>query len=378
MYDVVISGAGPAGSKCAETLAGAGYKVALIEKNTKWRKPCGGALSSKAIRLYPQIKRSNRALISEVVIYSPDNSKIEVEIEPKKYLIVVDRLEFDDFARNLAVERGAKLFDNNLAYDFIWKNYKPIGIKTKTTEGSKEYLGKLLIIADGMSSKLALKSNLRTKWQTEQIGIAKCVIVEGKNTTSKRSIYGFFRKYLGYGWIFPLGNNRFNIGLGVTSKDILNHSLNEAYNEFINDAVVQNYISIIKSKLIWKGSYPMPVCGVLKDSLYSDNLMIIGDAAGFCSPINGEGISYSITSGKAAAEVSIQALEEDNCSTSILKNYKEHPEIQKIIKDFKFKLSMVKMIYGNKGESLNKMLKSSQKDSSSKEQLINAVKRLLI
>ena len=46
-YDVVVSGAGPAGSKCAEVIAKAGYKVALIEKDIKFRKPCGGGRSEE-------------------------------------------------------------------------------------------------------------------------------------------------------------------------------------------------------------------------------------------------------------------------------------------------------------------------------------------
>ena len=57
MYDVVISGAGPSGSQCAETLAKSGFKVALIERDVKWRKPCGGSVSSKVIALYPQLKK---------------------------------------------------------------------------------------------------------------------------------------------------------------------------------------------------------------------------------------------------------------------------------------------------------------------------------
>ncbi|MFX0029738.1 MAG: FAD-dependent oxidoreductase, partial [Candidatus Hermodarchaeota archaeon] len=54
MYDVVVSGAGPSGSQCAKVLAKAGYKVALIEKDTNWRKPCGGAVHSSVLDLYPQ------------------------------------------------------------------------------------------------------------------------------------------------------------------------------------------------------------------------------------------------------------------------------------------------------------------------------------
>lgn len=49
MYDVIISGAGPAGSRCAEVIAKAGFKVALIEKDINWRKPCGGGIGSFVI-----------------------------------------------------------------------------------------------------------------------------------------------------------------------------------------------------------------------------------------------------------------------------------------------------------------------------------------
>ena len=63
MYDVIISGAGPSGSQCAEVIAKAGYNVALIEKNTNWRKPCGGAVHSSVLDLYPQIKKLDNSKI---------------------------------------------------------------------------------------------------------------------------------------------------------------------------------------------------------------------------------------------------------------------------------------------------------------------------
>ena len=58
MHDVIISGAGPSGSQCAEVLAKAGYKVALLEKDINYRKPCGGGLPrSSFYNYYPQLKK---------------------------------------------------------------------------------------------------------------------------------------------------------------------------------------------------------------------------------------------------------------------------------------------------------------------------------
>ena len=174
MFDVVISGAGPAGSQCAQVLAEQGYEVALIEKDTEWRKPCGGAVSSRVFKYYPQLRKLNHHPITGVTIYSGDYHKLEYSWKNSRdYSINVDRLEFDNFIRNIAIEAGAHLFDKNLSLDFVTKEKRKIGIKTKTPSGTKEYLGKILIVADGMSSGLAPRSGLRSKWKIDEIGLCK-------------------------------------------------------------------------------------------------------------------------------------------------------------------------------------------------------------
>ncbi len=115
-------------------------------------------------------------------------------------------------------------------------------------------------------------------------------------------------------------------------------------------------------KTIWSGSFPYPGVGVLEKSLYSDNLMLIGDAGGFVAPISGEGIHASIISGQAAAEIAIKALQEEDYSKNILKKYKSHPDIKKIIRNFKLRRSMIQFFYENKGENFNKLLKLAEKD----------------
>ena len=372
MFDVVISGAGPAGSRCAQILAEKGFEVALLEKDVNWRKPCGGAVSSRIFKYYPQLRKLNYAPITKMTMYSGDYHKISYSWKNiRDYSINVDRLEFDNFIRTIAMDAGAHLFDKNLSVDFVTKNSHKIGIKTKSSLGSKEYLGKILIIADGMSSKLGPKSGLKGKWKIDEIGLSKCAIMEGENSLDKHSMSFFFRAYKGYGWIFPLGDKRFSIGVGTWLEENLNTNLNQAYTEFLNDPYIKKFFPKSQYKEIWKGSYPIPALGVKERSLYGENIMIIGDAAGFVSPISGEGIHPSVVSGQAAAEVAIDALDNDDISMQTLKKFKQYPNIKKIIRNFKMKVSLVEFLFEKKGHNLSKMLELAENNEKTREEVIN-------
>jgi len=372
MYDVVISGAGPAGSKCAEIIAKAGYKVALIERDSNWRKPCGGAVSSRIFKYYPQLRKLDYSPIFGMTIYSADYHQLKYSWKNiRDYSINVDRLSFDNFIRDIAVDTGAELFDKNISFEFIRKNNKRVGIKTKTSSGTEEYYGKIIIIADGMSSKLAIKSGLREKWNINEIGLGKCAILEGENSLDKENMSLFFKAYKGYAWIFPLDDKRFNIGCGTWQEENLNYNVNSLYSKFIKDPFLKKFFTHTNYKTIWEAAYPIPAIGVKEKCLYEDNLMLVGDAAGFVSPISGEGIHPSVVSGNAAAETAINALENENISKEMLKYYKSYPNIKKIIRNFKMKTSMVKFFFENGGKNLSIMLELAEKNDSFREQVIN-------
>ncbi len=372
MYDVIISGAGPAGSKCAEVLAKSGFKVALIEKDTTWRKPCGGGVSSRVFKYYPQLRKLDLMPITGITIYSGDYHKLEYSwkdiTEPS---LTVDRLEFDNFIRNIAIDAGAELFDKNLSIDFVYKNHHKIGVKTKSPNGTKEYLGKITVIADGMSSKLAPLTGLRNKWKIDEIGLCKCAIMEGKNLLDKSAISLFFRRYKGYGWIFPLDERRFNIGCGTWLEANISYNLNQLYQEFINDPNLKKFFPDKKYKKIWAGAYPIPALGVKEKSLFNDNIMIIGDAAGFVSPISGEGLHACIVSGQAAGDTAINALEKNDISNQTLRGYKSNPNIKKIIRNYKMKVSIVDFFYENNGVNLNNMFRLAETDDQIRDVVVN-------
>ena len=372
MYDVVISGAGPAGSKCAEILSKNGFKVALIEKDVNWRKPCGGAVNSRIFKYYPQLRKFDFHRINKINIYSADFYKFGYRWkEAIDYSINVDRLEFDNLLRNIAIDAGAELFDKNMSYDFFIKDKQRIGVKTKSPSGIQEYKGKIIVIADGMSSKLAIKSGLKKKWKREEIMVAKSAIMEGVNNIDKETISLFFKSFRGYGWLFPLEENKFNIGVGTIGEDNLKYNLNHIFNEFLNDSKIKNFIPENNYKKIWMGACPIPGLGVLDKSLYGDNMMLIGDAAGFVNPISGEGICPSIASGKAAAETGINALENENISQQSLRNYKFHPTIRKIARSYKLTRSLLDFCFENQGQNFSKMCKIAEKDSVFREKVVN-------
>lgn len=371
-FDAIISGAGPSGSKCAEKLAQKGFKVALIERDTSWRKPCGGGVSARIFKYFPQLKKANPHQIESISMYSGDYNKLKYTWgKERHYSINMDRLELDNIIRNVAIDAGAQLFDKHLSYDLIWKNKRPIGIKTKSPSGDKEFFGRIIIVADGMSSKLALKSGLRKKWKIDELGLAKAAIIEGNFNLENDCIHVFFRPYKGYGWIFPLGENRFNIGCGTFEEANRVYNLNNIYEEFLSDPYIKNLLSNDSFKTIWSGAYPLPARGVRKNSLYSENLMLIGDTAGFVSPISGEGIHPGIVSGKAAAEAAINALEEDTISKKTLRKYRQNENIQKIIRNFRLKHSMVDFFYENEGRNLSNMFKLSNEEENFRQTVVD-------
>jgi digeranylgeranylglycerophospholipid reductase len=371
MYDVVISGAGPAGSKCAEILAKAGLKVALLERDTQWRKPCGGSISSRIFKYYPQLRSYNFNQINAISMYSADYHNFKYSWKGiMDNAINVDRLVFDNLIRDIAVEAGAQLYDKTLSYDFIYKNHQKVGIKAKIGSTTKDFLGKIFIVADGMSSKLAVKSGLRKKWRINEIGLVKCGILEGKNFVDEETISIFFQPFKAYAWIFPLANSQFNIGIGTWQEENANHNINTLYSKFIKEPAITKILHQTKFKTVWEGAYPIPAIGVLEKSLNDQNTILIGDTAGFVSPISGEGVHPSIVSGQTAAETIINAYEQDNISQETLKMYKTHPNIVKIRRNFKLKLSLVDFFFENRGKNLSNMFHVAENDESFKEEVI--------
>ncbi len=368
MYDIVISGGGPSGAKCAEVAARAGLKVALIERNSLWRKPCGGGLPYHVMRDFPEVNQVPGQEIGQNVMFSATLKQLEI---PSKYKgRVVDRLVFDSFLRRRAVEAGAELLDNTFSEDVKISGTEGVMVQARTKAGKQEIRGKLLVIADGVGSRLAVKAGLRAPWARKQLDLVHCAYLQGPNTFVKdKSYFYFLAKQFGYGWVFPMqqceGEDCINIGAGFFGD--LPQSSKEVYESFVKAPFIAKYLSP-GVKTTWEFSYSIPVGGVIRN-LAKDRVMAIGDAAGFVSPISGEGIYYALWTGKVAAETAATAIQKGDFSRSVLNAYKSHKKIQAISATLQMQRSMGEVLYNKGGNLFDQVLEEAERDATFREGL---------
>ena len=225
MYDVIISGTGPAGAMAARVLAKAGVKVIAFDKaKLPWRKPCGGGVPehvfSQGILDYTELKRENIIDTDTKNLYlrAPNEKELLMETPGET---VVDRKIFDQFLREKALEVGAIIQDQTSVQDLIKDKEGFIqGVKIKDPNGVTDVSSKIVIVADGVGSKLVVKGGLRKKWEPDDYAICAVAIIEGY--VEPEPLSNSMQIYIddivapnSYAWLFPMKKNRANIGIGI-------------------------------------------------------------------------------------------------------------------------------------------------------------------
>src|SRR5437588_2024663 len=113
-FDVVIAGAGPAGSFAAERLARAGVRVALFDGRPPGEpKACGGGVTSKALKAWPHLLEAVGRTIDELDMYSPSGKHLHLKLDEP--FAVYSRIAFDTFLRERARAAGAKVFADKVS-----------------------------------------------------------------------------------------------------------------------------------------------------------------------------------------------------------------------------------------------------------------------
>jgi len=292
MYDVIVIGAGPAGSVTARTVALAGYDVLIIEKKERCLSPCAGYINKT------------------INIEMPDESVIQSNI--KKMRTYFPDLTYHDFALNgFVVNRP--LFDMDLLFkaevagaDIIWNS--PLVDIGAGNPGSVKFrngnaIGRIIVGADGVFSKTASLIGL------EQQRFAACSqyhIIDIEPIPQTCEIF-FNVDYApgGYIWIYPTGNNSAKVGLGMIN---CRKSPRGNLDAFIKGSQMSHRIS---GKIIEYITGALPIGG-LREKLVFDNILLAGDSAGMADPITGAGINNAILAGELAGKTIIKALENDD------------------------------------------------------------------
>jgi geranylgeranyl reductase family protein len=330
-YDAVICGAGPSGSTAAKYMAEKGLSVLLLDKSSFPRdKPCGGALRPLNIEEFDYLKsgiqKIPHAVCKRVLMYSPSLSH-HVDYNPKKPVIYnVQRMHFDAMLVDFARDAGAEFRENTEVKNVLVKGDS----LALLLQNGKEVTGNVIIGAGGMNDPVAKylrnKEGLPEKWPKSDIGLSvmeeyevpEDFIVD--NYGENRASYFHLKpnNLYGYAWTFPKINS-LNIGFGAYWGDMKKVDIKKQFDQYLDLLRKEKLIPSDLHQIKPKGGL-IPLRGAIKTS-YSDGILLIGDAAGFVSPIGGDGIYYAMSSGRIAAKAVDYAAEHNSFKKDTLSKY---------------------------------------------------------
>src|SRR5690606_15236341 len=325
--DVIVVGAGPAGSTAAYYLATAGLDVLLLEKTAFPReKVCGDGLTPRAVKQLVAMgvpveeegwirNRGLRIIGGGVRLELPWPDLAEYP----DYGLVRTRRDFDQTLARHAVKSGVRpLARTNVTAPLIDdRSTRVVGVRPGDAEArTRHFRAPLVLAADGNSSRLSIALGIR-KRDDRPMGVAVRTYF-----TSPRHDDDYLESWLelwdnsdgkevllpGYGWIFGVGDGTSNVGLGI-----------------LNSTASFQKVDYRKLLRRWTRSMPEewgfteenqqgPVRGAAlpmgfnRTPHYARGLMLVGDAGGMVNPFNGEGIAYAMEAGRIAADVAVQAL----------------------------------------------------------------------
>ncbi len=286
-YDVIVIGAGPAGSVTAANIARAGYSVLVLEKDNSCRSPCAGYVSN-TINLELPDDSVIQSRITKMRTYFPDFSSCDFELNG----IVVDRGSFDMELAQKAKDAGAEIRWDSPLLDIV-----DGGVKFR--DGISN--GKLIVGADGVFFFFSSIFG----FEKQKFAVCSQYHLKGIKPLLNTCEIFFNSDYApgGYVWIYPTGKFSAKVGVGVTEGNP------RAYLEkFISTSPLAGRLTGMKTEYV---AGALPISG-LREKLCRGNVLLVGDSAGMADPVTGAGINNAMLAGEIAGKTIVKALENDD------------------------------------------------------------------
>ncbi|MEO5570220.1 MAG: geranylgeranyl reductase family protein [Bacteroidia bacterium] len=331
IFDIVIVGAGPAGTACALALKDSGLKVAIIDKHKFPRdKVCGDAIPSRVPKVLraiaPEIADAIKSFDKKITIrgcrvVAPNLKQVDIFFTLDGYIST--RLDFDNKMVDVMKKFSKTDFfeDHTVGNVFVGKN--AVEIKT---EKNSSFEAKLVIGCDGAHSVIEKKITATKMDPKHYTGAVRAYYKNITGTEDDMMEIHLLKEYpAAYFWIFPLQNKMANVGLGMLSEKISERKVNlrKSLLEIINTHPTLSKRFQKSESLDEVTGYGLPM-GSRRVKIAGDRFMLCGDAASLIDPATGEGIGNAMLSGKLAAEQAIKCFQQNNFSESFMKNYDEN------------------------------------------------------
>lgn len=310
-FDVIIVGAGPAGSTAAFLLATEGLRVLILDKlDFPREKLCGGLLTWKTVKLLERLYQTNLDYLKSSRIVS--SSSVKYRIVSSSGLFFNNRLDYpfhftqrkayDAYWLNMACGAGAEFRGGEKALSLNCLNR---GGMIATDKG-REYFGRFVLGADGAVSRvrglLASKKFIK-RTRNSNLATALEVFVPKGYTSELPDYPHLFFGHIpwGYGWCFPAKNGRV---IGICG-------LNTKAGKFLRNGLeaLLDSIHVSRDSIPTPSSHALPYGNYLTTPGYS-NILLLGDACGLADPLLGEGIYYAHKSAQIASEAVIRSFDE--------------------------------------------------------------------
>ncbi len=331
--DVIVVGAGPAGSSTAYHLANAGADVLLLEKAAFPRdKICGDGLTPRAVRQLVNLGldldapgwQRNKGLRIVGAGHRLELPWPELASFPP-YGMVRTRMDLDEILARHAEKAGARLQERTAVTGplvdertgrVVGVTAKPVDDRGRRTGDEISYRAPIVVAADGVSSRMAVSLGLERR-ENRPMAVAVRAYYE-----TPRHEDPWMESWLelwdgtpgrsnllpGYGWIFGVGDGTANVGLGIlnTSKAFRSVDYKEILRTWLSNTPPEwgfrdeNMVGRI-------GSAALPM-GFNRKPHYTRGVLLVGDSGGMVNPFNGEGIDYALESGEMAAHTILQAI----------------------------------------------------------------------
>jgi geranylgeranyl reductase family protein len=329
--EVIVVGAGPSGSATAIALKKKGHDVLLLDRQLFPRdKACGDGIPAGAIEilyamgLEDRIKAANFYPVHSILLSSPNNHVLEAELKKGPEYgadsFVIPRVEFDSLIQQHAVDVGVDFQQAQVKAPII-EDGRVVGVQARSNGKVEEMRAKIVVGADGVTSSIA-RALRPDKHDDGHRAIAlRSYVTDIEELPNEVEFYLYKGILPGYAWIFPIGEGRANLGLGMRLdkyKD-LDKNLEDMVDIFLDMPVIKKRLKN-GGKLNNVAKWQLDFGSQSMQRAYAGALLV-GDAAGLINPLTGGGIHNGLQSALIASGVIHEALAKDDTSLEQLRSF---------------------------------------------------------
>jgi digeranylgeranylglycerophospholipid reductase len=317
-YDLVVVGAGPAGSTAAKVGAEQGLAVLLLAKRQEIGSPvrCAEGINRELLRSFLEPdERWISTEISKSRLTAVDTGETKL-FAGEEVGYVLERRVFDRVLAEKAVTAAAQVMVKTAVEGLIVEDGVVRGVEARNGQSRLQIEASIVIGADGVEARVGHWAGLRSVLRQEDCLVCAQFMMAGIEV-DPNCCYYYLGEGLapgGYAWVFPKGERKANVGLGVQG-DLATVSALECLHRFIAQ---YPYLEQGSPVTLITGNVPVGIPG---GDTVSDGLMLIGDAARQADPLTGGGIANAMVAGRLAAEAAAQAVQAGDFSEGFLKEY---------------------------------------------------------